>query len=133
MMEFLRELLGHGTASIVIVIVLTLVAVVPLMACTIFLIDAIRLAAASRIVIKGKIRALPDYPFEVESVTECESQGLIRSNIARTTTSAAKYEPNVFKDGNSTAPVKGTYNYDESDGIPAVDRPLFRPKDNGDD
>ncbi len=129
MNELFRELAGHGMASVIIEIVLILVAVVPPMTCIIFLVDAIRLAASSRIVIKGKIRSLPDYPYEVEAVTQCESQGLIRSNIARTTTSSAMYEPNVFKNDKETSVTQGSYNYDESDGIPAVDRPLFKPKE----
>lgn len=127
--EMLDLLLGDVEIPLPILVLLTIVAVIPLFATVIFAIDAIRLVAASRIIIKGKIRRLPDYPYEIEGVTQCEHSGLIRSNIARTNTASAKYEPELFRNGSAPSSSQGTYNYDESDGIPAVDRPLFKPKE----
>ena len=125
MIMFLWELAGDlDVDNTGIVVIATIIAVVPL----------IKLVRSSRIVIKakdkqkGKRAALPSYPFEVEHVIQCETQGLIRSNIARATTSADQFEPDAFNDGNRKAGPQVSYNYDESDGIPAVDRPLFKPK-----
>ena len=131
---FLSELLGDSPANNAIVLVLaTICAFVPLIFGIIFLAGSIKLVSSSRIVLKEtgqkKKRPVPDYPFEVEFVTQCETQGLIRSNIARTTTSSSQFEPDAFSGGNRKAGPEVSYNYDENDGIPAVDRPLFKPKE----
>ena len=135
MIMFLWELAGDlDVDNTGIVVIATIIAVVPLTFGIMFLVGSIKLVRSSRIVIKakdkqkGKRIALPSYPFEVEHVIQCETQGLIRSNIARATTSADQFEPDAFNDGNRKAGPQVSYNYDESDGIPAVDRPLFKPK-----
>ena len=128
-MKFIASILDQAKASVLISIIATLLALLLPTICIIFLVDGIKLAASSRIVIKGNTRTVKKYPIVVDGVMQCETQGLIRSNIARTTTSASKFEPDALKREGSTTELQAEYNYDESDGIPPVDRPLFKPKD----
>lgn len=133
LIDMIKEIIASAGLNPITMALITLAAMVPPIFGLIMLIDSIRLMLSSRIVIKGKVRALPDYAYEVDGVTECETQGLIRSNIARTNNTSDQFEPDAFSRGKNDNEPHGSYNYDETDGIPAVDRPLFKPKkDQGD-
>ena len=117
-----------GILPLVLLVVL-LIGVVPLAFAVIFMVDSINLMRSSRIVIKGKEKVVLNYPVNVDGVTQCETSGLIRSNLSRQRTSADRFEPDALRQGELKEENSTSYNYDEADGIPAVDRPLFKPKD----
>ena len=128
-LNFLIETFNLSGFLPVILIVLVLIGIVPLVFGVFFLVDAVNLVLSSRIVIKGKEEIVLDYPCTVDSVTQCESSGLIRSNVGVTRTSSDQFIPDALRKGERIEDTKSSYNYDDTDGIPAVDRPLFKPKE----
>lgn len=127
--ELIMALIGDGRSSVP-GIIIAIVLIIPIIALIVFAIDAIRLATSTRILIKGSVTELPNYPYQIDSVMQFETQGLIRSNIRETVKDPDRFEPAAFKgdDNDAESNATRTYNYDETDGIPAVDRPLFKPK-----
>lgn len=113
----------------IVLLVILLIGVVPLAFAVIFFVDSVNLMLSSRIVIKGKEKIVLDYPCKVDYVTQWETSGLIRTNVGGTRTSSDQFIPDALKNGDHTEDIQTSYNYDESDGIPAVDRPLFKPKE----
>ena len=128
-LSFLIETFNLPGFLSVILIVLVLIGIVPLVFGVFFFVDAVNLALSSRIVIKGKEKIVLDYHCTVDSVTQCESSGLIRSNVGVTRTSSDQFIPDALRNGDRIEDTKSSYNYDDTDGIPAVDRPLFKPKE----
>ena len=105
-----------------------------------FLYYAIKQYASSNIIIKGNKSNL-NYRLIIDDVLVSKASGAIYNNKVGTGQNNWKYEPDALKSSDTVSSalpnlVKATedgvgdqYNYDETDGIPPVDRPLFKPSD----
>lgn len=105
-----------------------------------FLYYAIKQYISSNIIIKGNKSNL-NYRLTIDDVLVSKASGAIYNNKVGTGQNNWKYEPDALKASDAVSSalpnlVKATedgvgdqFNYDETDGIPPVDRPLFKPAD----
>jgi len=103
-----------------------------------FLYYSIKQYASSKIIIKGNKTTL-NYRLTIDDVLVSKAPGVIYNNKVGTGQNNWKYEPDALKSSDAVSSalpnlVKATedgvgdqFNYDETDGIPPVDRPLFKP------